>query len=54
MTKNMATVRSFDIIPDECNVVGSCKGATEINTQKYIIVLYEPYGITISTPILRT
>jgi hypothetical protein len=37
--KNMATVRNFDIVPDECIVVGSCKVATENNAQKYSAVL---------------
>ena len=39
-TKNMAKLRSFDIIPDECAAVGSCKFATENNVQKYIAELY--------------
>jgi hypothetical protein len=36
----MATVRSFDIIHEECIVVGSCKDATENIAQKYIAELY--------------
>jgi hypothetical protein len=38
----MATVRSFDTIPDERKVVVNCKDATDNNAQKYIVVLYNP------------
>ena len=40
--KNMATVQSFDNIPNECTVVGSCEVATENTAQKYIAELHNP------------